>query len=165
MKKTYLTSIAVAACLLLTAASQALAQAPAGGQGRGGMNFLNLTDDQRTKMREAMTSLQPEMQKYNEKLAAAQKDALKVALAKNVDEKELRTKMEAVQKIQNDMALARLKALKDVTGSLTDDQKKQIEDRPAGAYMMFLGGGFGGGMMGGGAGRRGAGGGGGGGGN
>ncbi len=140
--------------MLVAAAFPAMAQAP-GGQGRGGFGFLN--EDQRTKMREAMQASQADMQKYSEKLAEAQREALKIALAKNVDEKALRAKMEAVQKIQNDMALARLKALKDVTSTLTDEQKKQIEERPGMAYMMFLGPGFGGGM---GGGRRGGGGGG-----
>ncbi len=151
---TFLTTITLAAGLFWAAGTQAFAQAPGGGRGGFGMN---LTDDQRTKMREAMQGLQSELAPLNEKLAAAQKEALKAAMAKTPDEKAVRAKMEAVQKIQTDIGLIRMKAMKPVMDSLTEEQKTQINERPGMAYNMFLGGGFGGGMMGGG--RRGGGGG------
>jgi Spy/CpxP family protein refolding chaperone len=152
--KTFLTPL-LAAGLLLGAASQTMAQAPGGG-GPGGM----LTQEQRTKLREAMQASQADLTPLTEKLAAAQKEAIKALLAKDADEKSVRPKVEAVHKIQTEIAMLRLKAVKEVVSTLTDEQKTAMDTRPGMAYMMLLGGG--GGM---GGGRRGGGGGGGGGGN
>jgi Spy/CpxP family protein refolding chaperone len=162
--RTFLTHLVVASTLLCTAAFQANAQAPGGGAG-GGRGFGVLTEDQRTKMREAMQGAQSEFAPLNEKLAAAQKEALKAALTKAPDTKVVQAKVEAVAKIQTEIAMLRLKVLKDVLGSLTDEQKTQIDERAGMNYGMFLGGGFGGfggGMGGAGGQRRGGGGGGGG---
>ena len=152
--RTFLIQMVAVGCLLGATAFQALAQAPGGGR-----PAAVLTEDQRTKLREAMQAAQTELAPLNEKLAAAQKEALKAALAKDADEKTVRPKIEAVAKIQTDIAMLRLKAVKDIAPTLTDEQKTQMEARPGMGYNMLLGG-FGG--MGAG-GRRGAGGGGGGG--
>ena len=155
--QSFLTSIVLAAGLLLPAAYQASAQAPGGG-GRGGFGVL--TEEQRTQLRESMQATQADLAPLNEKLAAAQKEALKAALAKTPDEKGVREKLEAVAKIQTDIAMLRLKSIKGIAASLTDEQKTQIEERPGMTYMMLLGGGFGGmgGPGGAGGGRRGGGG-------
>src|SRR6266566_1847525 len=87
-------------------------------------------------------------------LTAEQKEAVKAALAKDADEKSVRPKIEAVTKIQTEIALLRLKAVKEIASTLTDEQKTQIETRPGVAYNALLGG-FG--AVGGGGGRRGAG--------
>ncbi len=147
--RTFLTHIVVAAGLLSVAAFQAAAQAPGG---MGGM----LTQDQRAKLRESAQSA--ELTQLNEKLAAAQKEAVNAALAKDASEKTVRAKIEAVTKIQTEIAVLRFKAVKEISSTITDEQKTQMESRPGMAYQMLLGG-FGG-MMGGG-GRRGGGGGGG----
>lgn len=154
--QSFLTSIVLAAGLLLPAAYQASAQAPGGGRGGFGV----LTDEQRTQLRESMQATQADLAPLNEKLAAAQKEALKAALAKTPDEKVVREKLEAVAKIQTDIAMLRLKSIKGIAASLTDEQKTQIEERPGMTYMMLLGGGFGGmgGPGGGQGGRRGGGG-------
>ncbi len=123
------------------------------GQGRAGAGGL-LTPEQRTKIRESLQSSQSEVTELTTKLAAAQKEAVKAALAKDADEKSVRPKIEAVTKIQTEIALLRLKAVKDVASTLTDEQKTQIENRPGMAYNALLGG-FG--AVGGGGGRRGAG--------
>ena len=154
--KTFLTNILVAAGLLGPAAFMANAQAPGGGGGFGGA----LTQEQRTALRESMQATQADLAPLNEKLAAAQKEALKAALVKEPDEKVVRAKIEAVAKIQTDIAMLRLKSVKAVTSTITDEQKTQIEERPGMTYMLLFGGGFGG--MGGPGGRRGGGGGGGG---
>jgi Spy/CpxP family protein refolding chaperone len=151
--RTFLIQMVAVGCLLGATAFQALAQAQGGGR-----PAAVLTEDQRTKLREAMQGSQTEMTQLNEKLAAAQKEALKAALAKDADEKTVRAKVEAVGKIQTDIAILRLKAVKEIAPTLTDEQKTQMETRPGMGYNMLLGS-FGG-MMGG---RRGAGGGGGGG--
>ncbi len=145
-----LTQMAAVGCLLGVTAFPALAQAPGGGR-----PAPVLTEDQRTKLREANQSIQTELTQLNEKLAAAQKEALKAALAKDADEKSVRPKIEAVAKIQTDIAVLRLKAVKEIAPTLTDEQKTQMESRPGMGYNMLLGG-FGGMGMGG---RRGGGGG------
>jgi Spy/CpxP family protein refolding chaperone len=161
--KTLLTHMMVAAGLLAAVAFQAVAQAPGGGGGGGGMGVL--TQDQRAKLRESMQASQADLTALNQKLVAAQKDALNAALAKNADEKTIRAKVEVVAKIQTDIAMLRFKAVKEIASTITDEQKTQMQERPSGPYNMLLGG-FGGmGGMGGPGGRRGGGGGGGGGGN
>jgi hypothetical protein len=148
--RTFITHLVVAAGLLVPAAYQARAQAPGGGG--GGV----LTQEQRTQLRESMQSSQDAMAPLNEKLAAAQKEVLKAAMAKTPDEKVIREKVEAVGKIQTEIAMLRFKSVKGVLSTITDEQKTQIEERPGMTYMMLFGGGFGG--MGGPGGRRGGGG-------
>ena len=113
-----------------------------------------LTQEQRTKLRESMQATRAETTTLMEKLAEAQKEALKALLAKDVDEKAVRAKLEAVAKIQTDLTMLRLKAVKEVAATLTEEQKTQINERPGIAYMMLLGsgGGMGGGQRGGGGG-------------
>ena len=79
---TFLTPVLVATGLLCASAFPAAAQAP-GGRGMGG----GLTQDQRTKMREVMQASQSELTQLNEKLAAAQKEALRAALAERTGKK------------------------------------------------------------------------------
>jgi Spy/CpxP family protein refolding chaperone len=151
--RTSLTQILVAVSLLCAAAFQAVAQAPGGG-GPGGI----LTQEQRTKMRETMQAVQADLSPLTNKLVLAQKDAVKAALAKDADANTVRAKIEAVAKVQTDIAVLRLKAVKEIVSTLTDEQKTQLDERPGMAYNMLFGGM--GGM--GGGGRRGGGGGGGG---
>lgn len=158
---TFLVPILVATGLLCVTALPAAAQAPGGG-GRGGI----LTQEQREKMRTSMQASQTQLTQLNEKLAAAQKEALTAMLAKDATEKTVQPKIEAVTKIQTEIALLRFKGVKEIVPTLTDEQKTQMQERPGMGYNMLVGG-FGG-MMGGGGfggagGRRGGGGGGGGG--
>ena len=147
----FLTQMLVAASLLCAAAFQAVAQAPGGG-GPGGI----LTQEQRTKMRETMQALQADLSPLTNKLAVAQKDAVKAALAKDADAQTVRAKIEAVAKIQTDIAVLRLKAVKEIASTLTDEQKTQMDERPGMAYNSLFGGmGFmGGGRRGGGGGNQ-----------
>ena len=59
-------------------------------------------------------------------------------------------------KIQTDIAVLRLKAVKEIASTLTDEQKTQMEERPGMAYNSLFGGmGFmGGGRRGGGGGNQ-----------
>jgi len=148
--RTFLTHIIFTGALVSILATQAFGQGRGGGGGGGGL----LTPEQRTKIRESLQSSQSEVTELTTKLAAAQKEAVKAALAKDADEKSVRPKIEAVTKIQTEIALLRLKAVKDVAPTLTDEQKTQIENRPGVAYNALLGG-FG--AVGGGGGRRGGG--------
>jgi Spy/CpxP family protein refolding chaperone len=160
--RTFLPHIVLAASMLCPATFQALAQAPGGGGGGGRMAPV-LTQEQMTKLREANQASQTELTALNEKLAAAQKEVLKAALAKDADKDTVKAKLEAVAKIQTDIAMLRFKAVKEVAGTVTDEQKTQMSDRPGMSYNMLFGGfgGFGG-MGAGGRGGRGGGGGGGG---
>jgi Spy/CpxP family protein refolding chaperone len=146
---TFLTPILVATGLLCASALPAAAQAPGGG-GMGGV----LTQDQRTKMRESMQASQTELTQLNEKLAAAQKEALNAALAKDATEKTVRPKIEAVAKIQTEISMLRFKGVKEIASTITDEQKTQMQERPGMGYNMLLGGfgGMGGGRRGGGGG-------------
>jgi len=111
-----------------------------------------LTQEQRSKMRETMQALQADLSPLTNRLAIAQKDAVKAALAKDADEKTVRGKIEAVAKVQTDIAVLRFKAVKEIASTLTDEQKTQMDARPGSAYNALFGG-MGG--MGGGGGRRG----------
>jgi Spy/CpxP family protein refolding chaperone len=162
---TFLKCLTVAAGLLCATAFQVAAQ-PAGGGGgggggRGGRGGV-LTPEQNTQMRDALPPTSEEVTALTTKLTAAQKEAIDAALAKDATDANVRAKVEAVAKIQTDIAMLHFsKAVKPIAASVTDEQKTQIAATPGAtgaAYGQLFGGGFGGG------GRRGGGGGGGGGG-
>ena len=138
----FIKQTALITSLLLAAAFQAIAQ-PGPGGGMRGM----LTEEQRTKLRDAMQANQSEMTQLTEKLTAAQKEAIKAALAEKPDESLVRSKVEAVAKIQTDIAMLRFKGIKEI--KFTDEQKSQMDERPFMGYMTMFGG------FGGGGGRRG----------
>jgi Spy/CpxP family protein refolding chaperone len=146
---TFLTPILVAAALLCASSFPAAAQVQ-GGRGMGGV----LTQDQRTKLREAMQASRSELTQLNEKLATALKEAVAAVLAKDASEKTVLPKIEAVHKIQTDIAILRLKGVKEIASTITEEQKAQMQERPGMGYNMLLGGfgGMGGGMGGGGGG-------------
>ncbi len=133
----FLKCTALVAGLFCALTFQAAAQQSGGGQGGRGMI---LTQDQSTQLREA---IQADMTPLREKLNEAQKEAVKAALAADASEATVKAKVEAVYKIQAEMAMVRFKALKKV--NLTADQKSQLESSPMGFMSMFgMGGGFGG---------------------
>jgi hypothetical protein len=149
MKTKILTYALVAAGLLCGATFQAAAQ-QGGGGGRGGI----LSQEDRTAITEAtrdqLTQLRTDLQ-------AAQKAAVEAALAENAKDEDIMAKLQAVSKIQHQMALVYCKAVKKNV-KFTDDQVSRMKETPAIGYMTLFGpGGFGGGR-----GRRGGGGGGGG---
>ncbi len=129
----------LASGLLCATAFQALGQAEgagAGGGRRGGPALL--TQEQRTKMREAMQDSRTELTALNEKLAAAEKEAVKAALAENPDEKTVRAKIEAVTKLQTEVMMLRFKAVKAIAPTLTSEQKSQLENAPRGGFMALF---------------------------
>lgn len=149
--RAFLKYLVLAAGLLCATSYQAAAQAQRGGA--GGMGIL--TQEQRTQLREAT---QGDMAPLMQKLVAAQKEVVKAALD-NASEATVKTKIEAVNKIQTELALLRLKGVKAIASSLTAEQKTQLENARDGGYNQLFG------TMGGMGGTRGARGGGGGGGN
>jgi len=147
---TFLKCAFLAATLLWATAFQASAQAPAGGGGAGGRgNFGVLTQEQRTKMREA---IQAELTPLIQQLTAAEKDLVKAGLQADISEADFRAKVAAVQKVEADIMVLRLKGVKAIASTLTPEQKTQLEGTRDGGYGALFSG-FGGGM--GGAGRAG----------
>lgn len=162
--RTFLKCLTVAAAVLSAATLQVVAQ-PGGGGGGGGFGRGMrgaLTPEQMQQMRDALPADSADLAALNTKLAAAQKEAVNAALAKDATEASVRAKIEAVAKIQTDIAVLRYnKAVKPIVASVTDEQKTQIDAAPGGTYMMMFGGGGGfGGRRGGGFGGGGGGGGG-----
>jgi len=131
--RTFLKCTFLVAGLLCATSYQAAAQAQRGGGGMGGGGVL--TQEQRTKMNEATRE---DMTSLREKLVEAQKDAVKAALD-NASEATLKAKLEAVSKIQTEMALVRAKAFKSIASSLTAEQKSQLESARDGGYGQVFG--------------------------
>jgi hypothetical protein len=144
MNTKILTYALVAAGLLCGATFQAAAQQGGGGGGRGGI----LSQEDRTAVQDAVRG---QMTQLRADLQAAQKAAVEAALADNAKDEDIMAKLEAVSKIQHQMALVYCKAVKKNV-KLTDDQVSRMKETPAMGYMTLFGpGGFGGG----GRGRRG----------
>jgi Spy/CpxP family protein refolding chaperone len=140
---TFFKALLLTAGLLYATAFQAAAQGGGGGGGggggRGGMGGI-LTQEQRQSMRD---SIQADLTPLTEKLVAAQKEAVTAVLNKSSDAV-IKEKIAAVQAIQTDIAMLRIKALKSIT--LTEDQKAQLKEARDGGYNALVGGmgGFGG---------------------
>jgi Spy/CpxP family protein refolding chaperone len=127
-----------------------------GGAGMGGMGGMmggagggrGLTQEQTQKINDATQAVASEL---NTKLQNAQKEAVKAALAKDATEASIAAKIEAVVRVQNEIAMLRyIKGLKPIVKQVTDEQMTQLKDMGAGAYnQLFVVGNTGG--MGGGA--------------
>jgi Spy/CpxP family protein refolding chaperone len=159
--RTFLTCMLGAAALLGATSHEALAGGGGGGGGGGRGGFGGaLTPEQNMAMRDALMGSAADMTALNDKLAAAQKDAIKAALDKSATDATVRAKIEAVAKIQTDIAVLRYsKGVKAIASTVTDEQKTTMDTTPGPNYNALFGGGGGGG----GRGRRGGAGGGGGG--
>jgi hypothetical protein len=144
--RTLVISLLVIAGLACGIAIQAVAQQGGGGFGGGGMQMPGaLTQEQRTKLNEAVPA------DMTTKLQDAQKAAVVAAIAKDATEASVKAKIEAVAKIQVEIALLKFKAVKTI--ALTDEQKTAMESSGM-AYNQLFGstGGMRGGMPGGGMG-------------
>lgn len=108
------------------------------GPGRGAMGGLD--NQQRQIFQEALQKDSDKLRSLEEKLAAAQKELLAVALDEKADDKALRGKAEAVAGIQVEITMLRAKALAIVGATMKDDQKKQLIDSPAGYALLGSGG-------------------------
>ena len=84
------------------------------------------------------------------KLAAAQKDAVNAAIAKDATEDSVKAKLQAVADLETQIAMERYsKGVKPIVSGITDDQKSQLDAMPNGrgytmAYGQLFGGGRGG---------------------
>jgi hypothetical protein len=155
----FVRQMAVLSSFLVGAALQTMAQPIPGGPGRpGGFARFELAGDQQTKVLEARQASENERAQLNQKLAAAQKEAIAAALAENPDEKTVLSKLEVVTKLQTELSMLNFKNFKGV--KFTDGQKEQLTTRPPLGFMVLFGGMGPGGMgagFGAGAGRRGGG--------
>jgi hypothetical protein len=138
MKTRILTYALVATGLLCGATFQAAAQqGGGGGGGRGGI----LSQEDRTAVqdatREPLTKLRADLQ-------AAQKAAIEAAMAEDAKDADIKAKLEAVSKIQTEMALIYCKAVKKNV-KFNDEQTSRMKENPMIGYMTLFGpGGFGG---------------------
>ncbi len=147
MKTRILTYALTVVSLLCGATFQASAQQGAGA-GRGAI----LSQEDRTAVQEATRD---QLTKLRADLQAAQKAAVEAALSADAKDADIKAKLEAVSKIQNEIALIYCKAVKKNV-KFTDEQTTRMKETPGIGYMtLFGGGGFGG--RGGGRGGRGGG--------
>jgi hypothetical protein len=75
----------------------------------------------------------PQLSKLMKDLQAARQAAVETALASDAKDEDIRAKLEAVSKIQNEMALIWCKAVKQ-TVDLTGDQIERIRENPGLGY-------------------------------
>ena len=109
-----------------------------GGFGGAGGFGGPLTADQTTKLNAGTTSAQADFTALQDKLTAAQKDVVTAVLAK-ADDATVQTKLEAVGKIQTDVALLRYnKGVSVIAPSLTEAQKTTISTTPGQIYTTFF---------------------------
>ena len=107
-----------------------------GGAGRGGSA---LTADQTTQLNTAIAADQAELTSLQDKLTAAEKDAVTAVLAK--DDAAVGSKLEVVANIQTDIAMLRYtKGVTKVASTITADQKTTMGAAPAQSYYALLGG-------------------------
>jgi Spy/CpxP family protein refolding chaperone len=109
-----------------------------GGGGFGGGFGGPLTADQTTKLNAGVTAAQADFTALQEKLTAAQKDVVAAALAKE-DDATVQAKLEAIAKIQTDIAMLRYnKGVSVIAPSLTEAQKTTISTTPGQIYATFF---------------------------
>jgi len=136
MKTRILTYALAAAGLLCGATFQAAAQ-QAGGAGRGAI----LSQEDRTAVQEAT---RPQLTQLRADLQAAQKAAVEAALSEDAKDEDIKAKLAAVSKIQNEIALVYCKAVKKNV-KFTEEQTSRMKENPGIGYMTLFGpGGFGG---------------------
>ena len=135
----FVKQMAVLSSFLVGAGLQTMAQPVQGGPGGpGGRVRFELAGDQQSKVREARRASETERTQLNQKLAEAQKDAVAAALAEKSDEKTIRSKLEAVAKLQAEIGLLNFKNYKEV--QFTDDQKEQLTNTPLLGFGVLYGG-------------------------
>ena len=103
--------------------------------GRGGGGFGGpLTADQTGQLNNAIAAAQTNFAALQDQLTAAQKDVITASLAKS-DDNTVRAKLEAVAKIQTEIAVLRYtKGVHAIAASITADQKTAMNTTPAPAY-------------------------------
>lgn len=91
-----------------------------------------LTPEQRESMRAALEQNRDKTRDLEEKVRAARKAVLEVALEKKFDEKALRQKLDAAAKLDIDLMVIRAEALSRVEPPLSVEQIQKIKNPPSG---------------------------------
>lgn len=108
------------------------------GPGRGLM--AGLDGPQQRLFQEALQKDSDKLRGLEEKLRVAQKDLLGATLDVTFDEPAVRTKADAVAKLQVEITMLRAGALAAVAPSMKPDQKQQLTDSPLGLALLNGGG-------------------------
>ena len=99
-----------------------------------------LTERQTTLLRDAIDDAHAKLAPLQDKLNAAQKDVVAAVLAKS-DDATVRSKLEAVANIQTEISMFRFtKGVREITATVTDNQKTNINTAPAQTYYSLFGG-------------------------
>jgi Spy/CpxP family protein refolding chaperone len=139
--RTFLFSVLAVIGLACGIADQAAAQGGGGGGFGGRMSRSSaLTQEQLIKIDDTMMV---DVAELSAKLAEAQRAAIKAATAKFGNEADCKAKVEAVAKLQIEIAMLRYKGVRLIASSLTNEQKKAMDDSPAAAYQQLFSGGSG----------------------
>lgn len=142
MKRLNLSTVAIVMIAIFTSLSIATYAQPGGGnwgppQGpRGGMNMLNLTDDQQTKVDEIKTAHMQEMLGTHNELRIKQAELTALQTAEKVDMKAVEAKINEIGTIKTKMHVSRATMHNEVRNLLDDEQKVKFDmhhaNRPAG---------------------------------
>jgi spore coat protein H len=112
---------------------------PGGGGGQGGFDGMDngLTRNQKQKINDAVHA---DVAELNTKLQDAQKAAMAAALGKNATEDNVKAKVDAVLKVQTEIAMLRYnKGVKSIVKDITDDQRTQLNKNAARSYQQLFG--------------------------
>ena len=93
-----------------------------------GRVMMVLTPEQRESMRGNAEVNREDVRELEEKLRDARKEATEATLARDFNERVLRSKLEAAAKIETELAVLRAKALANIEPPLTEEQLEKIKN-------------------------------------
>jgi Spy/CpxP family protein refolding chaperone len=96
------------------------------GPGAGANYERFLTEDQRESLRQAMMAQREKNQALMEKIRTTRQTLMKTALTEDVSDEVLRTRVEAVAKLEAELQFLRLKSLIEVQPPLSPEQVERI---------------------------------------
>jgi Spy/CpxP family protein refolding chaperone len=102
-----------------------------GPRGGGGASFEQfLTEDQRQSMAQAMMAEREKLREMADKIAAARKALMTMALTEDFNEAAVRAKALEIAKLESELMVIRLKALSEVQPPLSKSQLERILAAP-----------------------------------
>ena len=135
MKESFRTAwiAGVLSALLATALAQ---PTPGGFQGPGRGGIPGIEEPQLRTFQEALQKDGDKLRALEEQLRAAQMELVRATLAPKFDEQSVRSKAEAVGKIQVEITLARAGAMAAMARTLRPEQKQQLAESPVGIALL-----------------------------
>jgi len=103
---------------------------PGGPRGGGGSFEQFLTEDQRQSMAQAMMAEREKLREMADKIAAARKALMTMALTEDFNEAAVRAKALEIAKLESELMVIRLKALSEVQPPLSKSQLERILAAP-----------------------------------